>query len=79
MTFAELEVGDHFIWPWDQKVPLPASADVHIKIARGDDGGGFAVNLATRQDSTSPLLPEPGDPSCWIQGTVHVLKLNGRL
>jgi hypothetical protein len=79
MTFAGLDVGDHFLWPLDDKTPLPDSLNVNIKIARSDDGGGFAIDLATREDCCIPGVVGPGGLQCWIPGSAPVIKLNGRL
>jgi hypothetical protein len=79
MTFAELLVGDHFLWPIDGNAPLPDSLNVNIKIAWSDDGGGFAIDLATREDCAIPSVSGPGGVPHWIPGDTRVIKLNGRL
>jgi hypothetical protein len=79
MTFADLIVGDHFIWPLTGGAPLPESINVNIKIACGEDGGGFATDLATRVDCVCPAGLPPGELVEWIPGTTPVIKLNGRL
>jgi hypothetical protein len=79
MTFADLRPGDHFIWPPSDGT-RPDSVNVNIKTAAGEDGGGFAIDLATRQDSVSPSVPpDSEDPPCWIPGNAPVIKLNGTL
>ena len=79
MTFADLIVGDHFIWPPASGSPFPDAVNVNIKIASGEDGGGFATDLATRTDCVSPIGRSPGKPAEWIPGVAPVIKLNGRL
>jgi hypothetical protein len=79
MTFADLSVGDHFIWPLDPASPSIDTVNVNIKIAAGDDGGGFAIDLATRTDCVSPAGQIAGEPHGWIPGSATVVKLNGRL
>ncbi len=79
MTFADLDVGDHFIWPPDPRSPLPEGVNVNIKIAAGEQDGGFALDLATRADCVNPEGQVSGDPPGWIPGTAGVIKLNGRL
>ena len=75
MTFADLKVGDHFIWPL---VPGD-SVNVNVKIASGEDGGGFAVDLATRQDCVHPGRSKSDPLTQWIPGDAPVIKLNGHL
>jgi hypothetical protein len=77
MTFAELIVGDHFIWPSSPGLPFPDSINVIIKIASGEDGGGFAIDLVTRLDWDCPTGHPPGEPAHWILGATPVIKLNG--
>jgi hypothetical protein len=79
MKFSELEVGDHFLWPVDGLAGQD-SVNVIIKIARSDDGGGFATDLSTRKDCKNPFAaPSPSDPcEFWIPGNTPVIKLNGR-
>jgi hypothetical protein len=79
MTFADLMVGDHFIWPLRQHDPSPDSVNVNLKIARSEDGGGFAIDLETRADCVDPTGEIPDEPKSWILGTTPVIKLNGRL
>ncbi len=79
MTFADLIVGDHFIWPLTAESPLPDSININIKIAWGEDGGGFATDLATRADCVCPAGPPPGELALWIPGITLVIKLNGRI
>ena len=57
MTFAELIVGDHFgSWVVRLNPPFPNAINVNIKIACGEDGGGFATDLATRKDCIDPAV-----------------------
>ena len=79
MTFSELKVGDHFIWPVGGENQRPNSVNVNIKIATADDGCGFAVDLATRQDCVSPSGPVPCELPQLIAGNEPVIKLNGTL
>jgi hypothetical protein len=79
MTFADLNVGDHFIWPLDQAASLPHSVNVNIKIAGGNDGGGFAVDMATREDCIYQDRSKLGPLEQWIPGDAPVIKLNGTL
>jgi hypothetical protein len=77
MTFADLRIGDHFIWPPDRN-NFPESVNINIKIAWSDDGGGFAIDLATRKDCVPPATPpKPEDSPGWIPGMTSVIKLNG--
>jgi hypothetical protein len=78
VTFADLKVGDHFIWPPAVVSVIPDSINVNIKIAWGDDGGGFATDLATRLDCVCPLGQTPGELAEWIPGATPVIKLSGR-
>jgi hypothetical protein len=78
MTFADLIVGDHFIWPQATGQPHPESININIKIAWSEDGGGFATDLATRLDCVPPGGPVPDEPPQWIPGPTPVIKLNGR-
>jgi hypothetical protein len=79
MTFANLIVGDHFIWPLDRVVSVPDSVNVNIKIASGEGGGGFAVDLATREDCIYQDRSKPGPLEQWIPGDAPVIKLNGAM
>jgi hypothetical protein len=79
MTFAELRVGDHFIWPMAQREASPNSVNVQVKIARSEDGGGFAIDLTTRLDSVDPATPGQNELPNWILGSALVIKLNGTL
>ena len=80
MVFSELEVGDHFLWPIPGLLNTD-SVNVNIKIARSEDGGGFATDLATRADCKNPFAgPSTTDPcEFWIPADTPVIKLNGRL
>jgi len=77
MTFASLKVGDFFLWPTDDLLSRD-SVNVNIKIAQSDDGGGFAIDLATREDVVLADVTDSAIP-CWIPGGVRVLKINGTL
>jgi hypothetical protein len=79
MIFADLKVGDHFIWSLDPAASMPDSANVNIKIASGEDGGGFAVDLATRQDCIYQDQSKSGPLEQWIPADAPVIKLNGNL
>ena len=79
MTFGDLKVGDHFIWPLDRAPSMSDSVNVNVKIAAGEDGGGFAVDLATREDCIYQNRSKSGPPEQWIPGDAQVIKLNGRL
>ena len=79
MTLAELIVGDHFIWSPTPGSPLPDSINVIVKIEWGEDGGGFATDLATRLDCVRPTRPHSHELAQWIPGATPVIKLNGRL
>jgi hypothetical protein len=79
MTFAELSVGDHFLWLFEVEPPLPESLNVKLKIAWSEDGGGFAIDLETREDCSLPGVSGPGGAQCWIPGSTPVIKLDGRL
>jgi hypothetical protein len=76
MRFSDLKVGDHFIWPIAGDTP--DSLNINVKIAWSDDGDGFAIDLATRQDVTEPGQP-PTQPTGCIRGSAIVIKLNGIL
>ena len=78
MTFADLMVGDHYIWPLQRGSLCPDSLNVNIKIASSDNGGGFAIDLATRQDCIDPAGSVAGELGEWIRGEAQVIKLNGR-
>ena len=45
---------------------------------RSEDGGGFAIDLAMREDIAPPASSETEAPF-WISGDTRVLKLNGAL
>jgi hypothetical protein len=77
MTFSDLQVGDFFLWP-SADLPGRDSVNVNVKIARSEDGGGFAIDLATREDVAPPEVPV-GEVPFWIPGSTRVLKLNGVL
>ena len=79
MTFADLKVGDHFIWPIAADGP-PDAMNINVKIAQTEDGGGFAIDLATRQDCLSPSGQTPGNELReYIAANEPVIKLNGTL
>jgi hypothetical protein len=52
---------------------------VNIKIAWTEDGGGFAIDMATRKDCVNPTGSTPDEPIGWISGNALVMKLNGVL
>jgi hypothetical protein len=79
MTFSELRVGDHFIWPMAQGEVSPDSVNVQVKIAWSEEGGGFAIVLATRLDSVDPATLGEAEMPSWILGSALVIKLNGTL
>jgi hypothetical protein len=79
MSFGDLVVGDHFIWPPESGSPAWETVNVNIKIASSEDGGGFAIDLATRCDCLNPAGQISGEPPGWIPATARVIKLNGRL
>ncbi len=79
MVFADLKVGDHFVWPVPMNLYPPDSLNVNIKIAWAEDGGGFAIDMATREDSINPAGSTPGEPIGWISGNAQVIRLNGVL
>jgi hypothetical protein len=76
MTFSELRIGDHFIWPIAGEVP--DTLNINVKIAWSHGGGGFAIDLATRHDITEPGK-EPAETPGWIDRNARVVKLNGIL
>jgi hypothetical protein len=75
MIFAELKVGDHFIWPFASG--QPDSVNINIKIAWTEDGGGFAIDLATRHDCVG-AIPDK-ETREYIAGNAPVIKLNGTI
>jgi hypothetical protein len=77
MTFADLQVGDFFLWSSADLLGRD-SVNVNVKIARSEDGGGFAIDLATREDGAPPRA-SAGEVPSWIPGGTRVLKLNGTL
>jgi hypothetical protein len=79
MTFADLKVGDHFIWPIPVGVHSLDCVNVNVKIACSEDGGGFAIDMATREDCTDPAGTAPGEPVGWISGDTLVIRLKGVL
>jgi hypothetical protein len=79
MVFADLKVGDHFVWPIPMDLHPPDSLNVNIKIAWAEDGGGFAIDMATRKDCVNPTGSGPNEPISWIPGNALVIKLNGVL
>jgi len=79
MVFADLKVGDHFVWPIPMDQSPPDSLNVNIKIAGSEDGGGFAIDMATRKDCINPAGSAPNEPVGWISGNVLVIRLNGVL
>jgi hypothetical protein len=78
MVFADLKVGDHFVWPIPVDHPSD-SLNVNIKIAWTEDGGGFAIDMATRKDCVNSTGSAPDEPIGWISGNALVIKLNGVL
>ena len=79
MTFADLRLGDHFIWPLDLQGGTPENVNVNIKIAWAEDGGGFAVDMATRKDCVYQKASRTGVHKQWIPGDAQVIKLNGSM
>jgi hypothetical protein len=79
MVFADLKVGDHFIWLIPMELHSPDSLSVNIKIASSEDGGGFAIDMATRKDCIDPNGSAPGEPPGWISDNAPIIKLNGVL
>ncbi len=80
MKFADLRVGDHFIWHADLTSGGPDSINVNLKIAWAEDGSGFAVDLLTREDCISPYgTSEVAQLKECIPGDAPVIKLNGGL
>jgi hypothetical protein len=79
MVFGDLRVGDHFVWAFPGQQPIPDSINVNVKIAWSEDGGGFAIDLYTRQDTLEQAGSGANDPKEWISKDARVIKLNGTL
>ena len=85
MRFADLKVGDHFIWARENLLSEDC-VTVNVKIAMSDEGGGFAVDLSTHSECVSPFPHPPyrfgSDPEElqeWIPADAPVIKLNANL
>jgi hypothetical protein len=85
MRFADLKLGDHFIWA-KENLSNEDSVTVCVKTAWSEEGGGFAVDLVTHIDCVSPFPHSPyragSDPEElkeWIPGDTPVIKLNANL
>jgi len=83
MRFADLKLGDHFIWA-KENLPSEDSVTVYVKSAWSEEGGGFAIDLFTHTDCMSPFPHPPYRAGSdreelkeWIPGDTPVIKLNG--
>lgn len=81
MRFADLELGDHFIWATPDLLRVD-TVTVNVKIAWSEDSGGCAVELATHQECVSPFPrpayrpgPDPQELKEWIPADTPVIKL----